>query len=389
MRATELLVREANQAVSRAGNDYAHQQAALTTLSNAYQLPRQLDHEMLADITQRLQLEKAMADIHKAQNTETEERLAVDERDQKWSQENDGRPVPASVHNQNVGLVQMERKGVGFGKQGETKEISQTAPDGTPRTGAAYRVGTNWFWAGTGEPVEGQFDFKSTARPRSAPAEYIDQLKKENPNISSAEISHANALFRADSAFASGAEGKSVNSLNTLADHLPLFEKYAHALETGDVRLVNRALQTLAEETGHPDITNYQLAAEFIADEAVKVMVPGGGGGALADREAMKRQLRAAMSQAQLGGAADVIKDFVHGKLGALRQQYSRGDPKLGDYFNSNLLTGDARRLFDSEKPSQGGSSGGSLDATEEQYNKLPSGSAYTVPGNPKVMYKP
>jgi hypothetical protein len=80
-------------------------------------------------------------------------------------------------------------------------------------------------------------------------------------------------------------------------------------------------------------------------------MVPGSGGGALADREAMKRQLRAAMSQAQLGGAADVIKDFVHGKLGALRQQDSRGDPKLSDYFNASLLTGDARRLFDSEKP--------------------------------------
>ena len=29
------------------------------------------------------------------------------------------------------------------------------------------------------------------------------------------------------------------------------------------------------------------------------------------------------------------------------------------------------------------------LDVTEEEYNKLPSGSAYTTPGNPQVMYKP
>jgi len=263
MRATELLVREANEAVSRAGSNYNHQMAALQSPSTAYQLPRQLDHDMLADITQRLGLEKAMADLHKAQNADTEERLAVDERDQEWSRQNDGRQVPAGVHNQNVGLVQAERKGVGAGKT-ETKEISQVAPDGSARTGAAYRIGTNWFWAGTGEPVEGQFDFKSTARPRSAPAEYIDQLKKENPNISASEISHANALFRADSAFAAGPEGRSVNSLNTLADHLPLFEKYASALETGDVRLVNRALQALSEETGHPDITNYELASESL-----------------------------------------------------------------------------------------------------------------------------
>jgi hypothetical protein len=135
--------------------------------------------------------------------------------------------------------------------------------------------------------------------------------------------------------------------LNTLADHLPLFEKYARALATGDIRVINRALQTLSEETGHPEITNFEIAQEFIADEAVRVMVPQGSG-ALADREAMKANLKAAMSQAQFTGAADVIKDFVHGKLGALRQQYSRGDPKLGDYFNSNLLTPDARRLFDS-----------------------------------------
>jgi len=29
------------------------------------------------------------------------------------------------------------------------------------------------------------------------------------------------------------------------------------------------------------------------------------------------------------------------------------------------------------------------LEVTEEQYNKLPSGSAYRVPGNPTVMFKP
>jgi hypothetical protein len=33
--------------------------------------------------------------------------------------------------------------------------------------------------------------------------------------------------------------------------------------------------------------------------------------------------------------------------------------------------------------------SGGALEVTEDQYNKLPSGSAYRVPGNPKVMFKP
>jgi hypothetical protein len=77
-----------------------------------------------------------------------------------------------------------------------------------------------------------------------------------------------------------------------MADHLPVFEKYARALETGDLRVINRALQGLAEETGHPEITNFRIAQEFIADEAVRVMVPGGAG-AVADREAINQNLLA------------------------------------------------------------------------------------------------
>jgi hypothetical protein len=173
MRATELLIREANEAVANAGRNYDHQLAALGALSSAYQLPQKLDHQTLADMEQKLQIEKTMADLHKAQNSETELRLAVDELDKQWSQQNGGAQVPASIHNANVGVAEMQRKGTSFGKQGETKEIEQVGPDGAVRTGAAYRIGTNWYWAGTGEPVEGAFDFKSTGRPRSAPAEYI------------------------------------------------------------------------------------------------------------------------------------------------------------------------------------------------------------------------
>ena len=43
-----------------------------------------------------------------------------------------------------------------------------------------------------------------------------------------------------------------------------------------NIHIINGALQSLAEETGHPNITNYKIASEFIADEAVRVMVPTG-----------------------------------------------------------------------------------------------------------------
>jgi hypothetical protein len=40
------------------------------------------------------------------------------------------------------------------------------------------------------------------------------------------------------------------------------------------------------------------------------------------------------------------------------------------------------------QAPGQSGAGKQNLDVTEEEYNKMPSGAAYTVPGNPKVMYK-
>ena len=43
-------------------------------------------------------------------------------------------------------------------------------------------------------------------------------------------------------------EGRTVKTLNTLADHLPLFEKYARALDTGDVRVINRAFRDTRRE---------------------------------------------------------------------------------------------------------------------------------------------
>jgi hypothetical protein len=431
MKAIELMNREAREITEDSRKHYDQQLAELQTLAAMHQLPGKYAHEEVQRQLDQLNLMKTNRDLLEKQNVDSDIRLSFEEKDRAWLEAHPEAHgvIPADIRARHHGEAEREYKGTGgafqiltdpttnqqyrynpttgeattldmqpyapggatkigagAGKQGETKEIEQVKPDGSSRSGAAYRTGTNWFWAGTGEPVEGSFNFKSVGRPRSAPAEYIDALKKENPNITSDEISHANALFRADSAFAAGPEGRNVNALNTLAGHLPLFEKYARALQTGDVRVINRMLQSLSEQSGHPEITNYDLAQEFISDETVKVLVSGSGAGALADREALKSKLRAAMSQAQFGGAADVIKDFVGGKLGSLRQTYSRGDPKLADYFNTRLLTPDALRLFDSEKP--GGTSGGGSPAPPiARPETSRQGQAAAPPASPVLRY--
>ena len=45
LKASEVLLKEADRAISRAGNDYSHQMSNLKVLSELYQLPDQLDHK--------------------------------------------------------------------------------------------------------------------------------------------------------------------------------------------------------------------------------------------------------------------------------------------------------------------------------------------------------
>jgi Phage tail lysozyme len=366
LKSIEMMNKEAREIISDAGGNYNRALSELNTLAAYHQLPGKYAHEEVQRQKDQLDLLKTHRELLQKQNADSDVRLSLEEKNRAWLEAHPEAHgvVPPDVRAQNHGQAEREYKGTGAAAgKSETKEISQTQPDGTVRSGAATRVGTQWFWAGTSDPVVGTFDFKSIGRPRSAPAEFIYAFKRENPNATSNEISHANAMFRADADAAVGASGKNIVALNTLADHLPLFEKYARALETGDVKVINRMLQSLSEETGHPEITNFKLAQEFIADETVKVLVSGSGAGALADREALKARLMASMSQAQFGGVADVVKDFVHGKLGALRQAYGRGDSKREEYFNNQILTPDARRLFDTPGP---GASGGATSSAPQ-----------------------
>jgi hypothetical protein len=109
----ELLVRESNEAIARAGADYNHQLAALRDISSAYQLPRTLDHQMLSDVSEKLRIEGQMAEWHDRNNDKANERLAVDELNAEWSRQNGGAAVPATVNNANIAKVRQQLTGQG------------------------------------------------------------------------------------------------------------------------------------------------------------------------------------------------------------------------------------------------------------------------------------
>jgi hypothetical protein len=305
MRATELLVREANQAVSRAGANYNHQMAALQSLSSAYQLPKTLDHQMLADIQQRMAIEKQMAEIHKAQNTESETRLAIDEKDSTWSQQNGGQPVPAGVHNMHVGEVKREAAGTTGAFQILTDPTTNQQYRYNPTTGAATTLDMQPYTpggaqrVGTGsqappQPQTVDYAARAIAGYQLAPVsgyamrtpygqQVMGKVFELNPDY---DQSKWQAKVRGEVAFTAGKEGAGIRSFSVAIDHLNTMKEAGEALAGHDFQRLNRLQNEIAAELGYEGPVDFAFVKSIVGSEVSKAII--GGIGALADREELR-----------------------------------------------------------------------------------------------------
>jgi hypothetical protein len=102
-------------------------------------------------------------------------------------------------------------------------------------------------------------------------------------------------------------------------------------------------------------------------------------------KQIVEQSLRAAKT---LPGVSDEQKEDFDKTLEQIRTAVPWTVKDINDLErnpNKETVSAFAQRVLGAK----GMAAPGGLDVTEEQYNKLPSGSAYTVPGNPKVMIKP
>ncbi len=136
-------------------------------------------------------------------------------------------------------------------------------------------------------------------------------------------------------------------------------------------------------------MTNFNAGRDIMTGEVVRLLTSTGG--SVEDRTRMMETVGSMFSPPQFAGVFNVFKDFVGERFGAIRQEYAGNDPKRQKRFDEELLTPNGRKVFESitKKEADGQREAtANLDATPEQYEKLPSGAAYTIPGNPKIMYK-
>jgi hypothetical protein len=120
--------------------------------------------------------------------------------------------------------------------------------------------------------------------------------------------------------FATGQQGNAIRSFDVAVDHLDTLQKYADALKSGNVRLINQLRNTWQAETGSSLPTNVQAVAPIVGAEVSKAII--GSNNTLADREELRKPLNTANSPEQLAGAIQGYKALMAGQLKGLQKQY-------------------------------------------------------------------
>jgi hypothetical protein len=143
----------------------------------------------------------------------------------------------------------------------------------------------------------------------------------------SAKINENKQNFAASSKalkeFTSGADAKTIRSLNVVVSHLDTLNELAQGLDSNDTRIINRVRNAYRVEFGKPAPTSFNAAKEIVGDEIIKSIVARGG--TLEDRTAMKKTLDAASSPDQLAGVVTAYQKLLGGQLAGFEKSYVAG----------------------------------------------------------------
>jgi hypothetical protein len=146
------------------------------------------------------------------------------------------------------------------------------------------------------------------------------RVKQLNPNYDATFFATKN---KARMAFATGKQGDTVRSLSVATDHLDQLQDAANALKNGDISLANRIANTWGQQTGHPEVTNFNAMVEIVGDEVAKAVI-GSGAGGQGDREGIKKNFNANAGEQQISGAIAKYKGLMGSQLNGLRRQYKQ-----------------------------------------------------------------
>jgi hypothetical protein len=145
----------------------------------------------------------------------------------------------------------------------------------------------------------------------------MKDVKSINPDFNAQQYQVAQ---RVRNSFASGAQdAKQMDAMNTVVHHLGIFDEVANALQNHDVNAINRVVNFVRTELGHPEVTSFDAAKGLIADEVVQSVT---GSGAVFDREGMQKLLSSDRSGEQFKNQGEILRRLMAGRMGAKYQRW-------------------------------------------------------------------
>lgn len=210
---------------------------------------------------------------------------------------------------------------------GDSGQGASQVPGDTSQTGNAYLASLDAPTAAQVRALaEGRMAFPSGTALKSAHWQaMLGAVSQYDPSF---DAINYNARSKTRSAFTSGPEAKTINALNTVAEHLGQFSDNSAALDNFShlgplTQLANRAKNAYLDYSGDPRIAAFNTNKKAVADEVAKVWRASGG--SEADIQENLKNLDSAQSPEQLNAAIGTLTDLIYGKIAALQDQYTSG----------------------------------------------------------------
>lgn len=166
----------------------------------------------------------------------------------------------------------------------------------------------------------------------------IQKAVEYDPSFDATQYQTRAALRKS---FTSGKDAQNVKSLNTLISHVDKLSKSGDALGNGNYPTLNAVTNFFSQGTGNPEVTNFDMNANAVAEEAATLFK--GTGGTDQEIKSWKQNFTHNLSPEQKRGAIKTLFELLNGRAGAMDSQYRAGMGKPADF---TLLNDDSRNIM-------------------------------------------
>jgi hypothetical protein len=162
----------------------------------------------------------------------------------------------------------------------------------------------------------------------------ITRAAEINPEYDQRDYGNTTAAARY---WQTGKGADKIGAFSVAAQHIQALSDLGKALRNGDVVLENAALNKISVALGHPEVTNFDLAKQVVADEIIRAVLATGGG--VTDRDKLQQAFSANASPQQIEGAIGVAKNLIGARVNFARNQFKYSTKKDDKSFNTLLPT--------------------------------------------------